>query len=423
MKFSSQSNKMMKGDRAFHDWYRFVLAYPPHLVRDILNEMKIDKEGCILDPFAGTGTTLVECQKQGYLAIGVEGCPVHSMAAKTKVNWDLDVARMRVLLDSISDDFERNLSIRSRILNLESSLLIKDSIDKASLSKCLILCESIDAVLTTLPLERGVLRAEMDFFRTALAKSATQVSSLKFAPTVGVVRPLKFDQNVLEVFRENALQALQDISELTDTQRLLPLSNCFLGDSRSIQDHLSLNCNFDALITSPPYPNECDYSRISRLESVVLGTIKDRVDLGRQKKSLIRSNTRTSYVNDKDWTFLPQGSEIFDLANSVEAKRIKRKATSNFQKAYFRVILNYFGGMMRHLRAVKPLMAPGAPLAYVVGDQASFFQTHIKTGRLLAALAEQAGYQVEGIELFRQRSTATGSVVLAEEVVLMRKPK
>jgi len=27
-------NKLKDADRAFHDWYRFVLSYPPHLVRD-----------------------------------------------------------------------------------------------------------------------------------------------------------------------------------------------------------------------------------------------------------------------------------------------------------------------------------------------------------------------------------------------------
>ena len=31
-------NKLKDADRAFHDWYRFVLSYPPHLVRDYFSQ-------------------------------------------------------------------------------------------------------------------------------------------------------------------------------------------------------------------------------------------------------------------------------------------------------------------------------------------------------------------------------------------------
>jgi hypothetical protein len=53
-------NRLDPQDRAFHDWYRFVLAFPPHLVRKYLQEFGADEHGVVLDPFCGTGTTLVE---------------------------------------------------------------------------------------------------------------------------------------------------------------------------------------------------------------------------------------------------------------------------------------------------------------------------------------------------------------------------
>ena len=66
---------------------------------------------------------------------------------------------------------------------------------------------------------------------------------------------------------------------------------------------------------------------------------------------------------------------------------------------------------------------PGAKLAYVVGDQASYLRVMIRTGTLLADIAESLGYRVEGIDLFRTRlSTATGEQ-LREEVVLLGWPK
>lgn len=59
---NGRANKLDSQDRAFHDWYRFVLSYPPHLVRDYLEDFGLDSSHTVLDPFCGTGTTLVEVQ-------------------------------------------------------------------------------------------------------------------------------------------------------------------------------------------------------------------------------------------------------------------------------------------------------------------------------------------------------------------------
>jgi signal transduction protein with GAF and PtsI domain len=94
--------------------------------------------------------------------------------------------------------------------------------------------------------------------------------------------------------------------------------------------------------------------------------------------------------------------------------------TSGFERLYGRVTKLYFGGMARHLAQLKPYLKPGARLAYVVGDQASYLRIMIRTGRLLADIAQRQGYRVEGIDLFRTRlATATGEQ-LREEVVLLK---
>ena len=60
---SIEQNKLYSDDTEIHDWYRFVLSYPPHLVRDYINKFKLNSKHTILDPFCGTGTTLVESKK------------------------------------------------------------------------------------------------------------------------------------------------------------------------------------------------------------------------------------------------------------------------------------------------------------------------------------------------------------------------
>ena len=72
--------------------------------------------------------------------------------------------------------------------------------------------------------------------------------------------------------------------------------------------------------------------------------------------------------------------------------------------------------------ACAPVLRPGARLAYVVGDQASYLRIMIRTGQILADLAQSLGYRVMGVDLFRTRhSTVTGDQ-LREEVVLLEWP-
>ena len=193
------------------------------------------------------------------------------------------------------------------------------------------------------------------------------------------------------------------------------------GDARDMGKHLAAS-SVDAVICSPPYPNEKGYTRTVRLESVILGFMVDKAALRHTKQRLLRSNSRGVYAGDDDDQHLPPGCPVSDLADSIEARRIALGKTSGFERRYHTVTRQYFGGMARHLATLLPALKRGARLAYVVGDQASYLRVMIRTGELLSDIALSTGYKVDGIDLFRTRlSTATGERLRAE-VVLLRKP-
>jgi hypothetical protein len=76
--------------------------------------------------------------------------------------------------------------------------------------------------------------------------------------------------------------------------------------------------------------------------------------------------------------------------------------------------------MARHLAELRRILRPGAQLAYVVGDQASYLRIMIRTGQLLADIATALGYELVNIDLFRTRLATATKEQLREEVVILR---
>ena len=425
-------NSVRPEDRAVHEWYRFVLSFPPHLVQDYLDRFGIGPGKTVLDPFAGTGTTLVECKKRAIASIGIESNPMAQFASAVKLDWSVDPAALADYAAGVSAEARRNLArdgcsdwgglplfaaneaARAELRTLAPALrklLLKDSISPLPLHKTLVLLDAIAA--------RGDCR-QRRCGRLALASALVQtIGNLKFGPEVGIGK-IKQDAPVVAAWSDCLRTMIDDLALVRD--RAAVPAHVFNGDSRRADEILQPR-SVDAVITSPPYPNEKDYTRTTRLESVILGLIEDAGSLRALKKNLIRSNTRGVYRNDADDREVAAHAAIQEIAGNIERRRLELGKTSGFERQYARVTKLYFGGMVKHLAGLRNALKRGARLAYVVGDQASYLRVLIRTGTLLADLAQSLGYRVIDIDLFRTRvSTATGDQ-LREEVVLLEWPQ
>ncbi len=425
----TENNKLRPEDRAVHDWYRFVLSFPPHLVRQYLEVFEVNSDSVVLDPFCGTGTTLVECKKQGITCVGLEVNPMPCYATEVKVSWNVDpenlishaqetarAAVRKLEREGISSE-DAPLFLRSkprkpselRKLPAEvEKLILRNSISPLPLHKTLVLIETM----------KEFEHAELSRHeQLALAKALVfGISNLHFGPEVGVGRP-RVDAPVVETWLANVREMANDLRTVQSK------SAAFVhqSDSRQLARVLD-SCSVDAVITSPPYPNEKDYTRTTRLESVLLGFIKNKDDLRKVKRGLVRSNTRSVYKDDEDDLLIAGNADIERIASAIEARRIELGKTSGFERLYARVTKLYFGGMAKHLGELRAILRPGASLAYVVGDQASYLRVMIRTGQLLADIADSLGYEVVSIDLFRTRLATATKEQLREEVLVLRWP-
>lgn len=421
---NGEANKIVPEDLPIHDWYRFVLSFPPHLVREYINRFDLDGGSTLLDPFCGTGTSIVECQKQGIHAVGMEALPMPAFASRVKTSWEIDRDGLlehsekitekvteKIERQGVPDDPELPVTIdRKDLMTLPHEsfrLLLKDSISPLPLHKALTLLEEI---------QQSSKSTFGEYQLLALAKAlVTDIGNIRFGPEVGL-GIVKANAWVIQPWIANIRAMARDLSTVPKRPKKAIVHQ---ADSRSVDRLLAQN-SVDAVFTSPPYPNEKDYTRTTRLETVILGLARDMAELRGLKRTLVRSNTRGVYKDDMDDELVRANKTVQDIAERIEKRRIEMGKTSGFERLYHRVTKLYFGGMSRHLESMRRVLKPGALLGYVVGDQASYLRIMIRTAQLLGEIAESLGYRVEGIEVFRTRLATATREQLREEVLILR---
>ena len=424
-----ERNRLRPEDRAVHGWYRFVLSFPPHLVRDYLDTFGVDSTQTVLDPFCGTGTTLVECRKLGIPSVGIERNPMAGFASRTKLDWSIDpdalISHARNIAERALDRLREQgiddcgpaplfrtdnapVAVLQTLPADRFGLLLKNSISPLPLHKTLLLLDTLDRHCD------GAVHAHQ---RLALAAAlVSEIGNLHFGPEVGVGR-IQEDAPVVGPWLARVRTMGADLAALRAPAETA--ATVHLADARGPEELLEPS-SIDAVITSPPYPNEKDYTRTTRLESVLLGFVGDKRDLRGLKQGLVRSNTRSVYKTDADDALVAGHEGIQRIARLIEERRIEQGRTSGFERQYARVAKLYFGGMVRHLAGLRSCLRPGARLAYVVGDQASYLRVLIRTGQILGELAQSLGYELTAIDLFRTRIATASRQHLREEVVRLR---
>jgi hypothetical protein len=400
-----------------HEWYQIILGYPDRLVTELLTRFELGRGQLVLDPFCGSGTTLVECMKAGINSVGIDANPSSCFAARVKTNWRLDPDRLLELSDEIQKKIPRYVERKTahkldptyRYLD-SSGMLSRKWISRKPLRKAIGLKNCIADLRTTAAYRNALTLA-------LVAEVIRGASNVKFGPEL-YCGAVKRDAKVFAGFKSRIEAMAKDL-------RIVSKVECgkavvVQGDSRLRQTFLD-NCkaqSVSSIICSPPYPTEHDYTRNSRLELAFLEEVLDLEALRSVKKTMIRSHTKGIYVGDNDESLVEDNESINGLVSMLKPK-IQTKS-HGFAKLYPKVVKEYFGGMKRHFTNIKPFLAPNAHCAYVVGDQSSYLQVHIPTATILSQIAEAVGFRTVEIKHWRSRWSTTTSREVHENILILK---
>jgi len=403
---------MLNGE--VHDWYRFRLGFSDHLVSDLLADFGASRQSRVLDPFCGTGTVLVECMKQGINCIGVDANPATLFAAQVKTTWRLDSTRVLELLDEVETSYERHFNIRTLAADptfryLEQAGFLKRGwIEVEPLLEALAIKHAVQALKTSTKYRRLLVLA-------LLACVIKDGSNLKFGPELYCAKRATAP-DVLGGFIDRVETMASDLRVLAAAHS--GRATVILGDSRECHRLLTRRSHFDIVICSPPYPAEHDYTRNTRMELAFLEHVVDRATLRTIKSTMIRSHTKGLYSADNDREYVEGEPRVHSLVGRVQTA-VNGK-TYGFARLYPRIVEEYFGGIVRHLRSLRKVLAPNAVCAYIVGDQSSYLGVHIRTANILAGLAERNGYELVGIRHWRHRWSTSTSRQIDENILILR---
>lgn len=402
-----------------HNWYRMVHGYSDKLIAHLIDELKIEPGALVIDPFCGSGTTLVECKKRGISSIGIDANPSSFFASKVKTNWRLSRETLERYLPTIQKYSRKYLSSeaheKDEIYHYfeKTGMIERGWFSKKPLIKILSLKYAIDKLNTNY--------AYKNLYTLCVISEAVQhASNVRFGPELYIGKR-KNDCDVLSGF----LNRVNNVGEDLQKVRILPKTSSTLihGDSRKLPVSLKdlINGKRTFVITSPPYPGEHDYSRNSRIELVLLGKVFDRKSLQTIKKKLIRCTTKGIYKGDNDC----EGLENLETLNKILVKLERKIIHKNhgFARLYPTVVKEYFGGMYKHLKSLNEIIPANTLCAYVVGDQSSFLQVHIPTAELLSDIASRAGFKTLKISHWRNRWSTTTSKGIEENILLLKKTK
>ena len=376
-----------------HRWYRLTPSYSPNLVRFLIAELGITRDGYVLDPFSGRGTTVIECQKHGIPALGIDINPLLQQVGDRSLRWEtahLQLAQDYVgeagellarhgedPVDLVLERFNARLPLIHNVFRWWKAEVLRD----------LIICRELTAEARYAPI--------YDYLWLAINKAALDCANIhRNHPTITFDDDHRRDIDVHSEVRANLGEICGDLRDLTREQAgRSRLNAVVLGNStRGLGD--LVRRPIDYVITSPPYPNRYSYVHQTRPQLHFMELLADirqatEIDLD----AVGGTWGRATSVLQKELIEVP--GEVRPHLSYYDELKDKNILMCNYAT-------KYFIDMWRHVKSLKRRVSPGFRGAYVVGNS-RLSGVEIFTEVILGKLFEREGFEVERTISFRKR--------------------
>lgn len=405
-----------------HGLHEYKGKFNPQIVRAILNILDINVGSRVVDPFCGSGTSLLECVHMGIDAIGMDINPLAVFIANAKLTA---VSRPR-------GELRRDLGAvikRQRTMKVpnQGRDVVRENYLRSWFTRQIY--EDIERVRHAIE-DRGGPSADPLLI---VASNLLREYSLQDPNDLRIRRrktPLP-DKSFAKAYEEAATLFIE---KLENAQAIVKspttVSRAVLIDSRHAKaKDLATKRKFDCAVTSPPYATALPYIDTQRLSLVWLGLIPPSEILPLEARLVGSREVRGSQSKRQLLESV--------LANTANLPATQAKYCVMLQEALgegdgFRrqavplLLYRYFEGMAQAFSSLRRLMKAGAPFAMIVGGNHTTLggkRFDINTPKHLAEIACSCGWDyVETVPLqtYQRYGYHIANAVASEAMVIVR---
>jgi DNA modification methylase len=356
-----------------HGFFKYPCRFIPHIPRWAI--LKYTQKGqLVLDPFAGSGTTLVEAVLNERNALGVDFDKLSQLLCRTKTQKIS--SRQLSQMPSIGSQLFENDDIPNManpdIHNLHHWFPPKNIRDLTNLK-------------SAIEINFGT-KKDKRIYNFLLVCFASIIKKCSFtddtSPKPYVSRRIKKEPAyVKEIFIKTLMSYLKKMNGYES--RVFGKCHVISDDARNIHAK-QYNGRINLAVTSPPYINAFDYVRSLRLENAWLGYYGDSNILDIKKRQ-VGTETISSNVYGEG-----VGNTRYKKLNTI----LKRIEKQDKKRAF--VVFKFFEDMEKNIKEVHRLLKKKGHYVIVVGDS-RIRGINVPTHEILIDIAKINGFGLENI--------------------------
>jgi site-specific DNA-methyltransferase (cytosine-N4-specific) len=413
-----------------HGLHEYRGKFFPQLVRSLLNHANVRDGATVLDPMAGSGTTIVEAVLAGCNARGLDLNPLSAFISRTKCSSlflkpkDLETAYLRIR-DDVLAAYPRSAS-GSHFASLPAD-------DQQYLSRWFSPQALADLDSIFAAIRCSTKAATRDFFTLVLSNILRRVSWQK-NDDLRVRREIATDAEIdpIREFLEEAGRSVRLVlAFLYQNHKPAGVYRVDVGDARlASQIWSDLRGRSDVVITSPPYATALPYLDTDRLSLSYLGLLtrpqhrrRDEHMIGNRE---ITERQRRAYLDLMKSHSDAMPRPVLALIHKID--RLNRDSDVGFRRRNVAALLaKYFSDMNQVLREIKRLLKVQGSAYVVVGSNhtiAGGEKVEIDTPRLTAAVARNVGFELTStipMEMLISRDIFRNNTGSAEVILCLRR--
>ncbi|MEH1850698.1 MAG: DNA methyltransferase [Nostoc sp.] len=375
-----------------HRWFRFSAGFSAQWVETIITQAKERGETTVLDPFSGSGTTLLASEKLGVECLGIEAHPFVVRIARAKLLYQTDADAYLEHIQKVikcAENIQPCIDTYPKLIHECFSISSLESLDRLRQSWEKFADDSSESQLVWLTLI-SILR---------------HVSHAGTAPWQYIL-PNKKKQYSLDAMSAFGLMAESIATDMRIAGKIAAsVATLIQSDARTCQ---GVPDNFaNLVITSPPYANNYDYADATRLEMCFMKEISGWGDLqSAVRQYLIRSCSQ--HVTNKNVNIdeVLASHELYPIKTSIIEichKLSQEQHLHGGKKNYHLMIACYFLDMARVWIALRRVCKSPATVCFMIGDSAPY-GVYIPVIECMGLLAQAAGFKSFNFEKVRDRN-------------------